>query len=517
MQGRCRRLGAAALLGMGLTAGAAIAAEPEVNPNATLIYFDAIGNQTMDPQEPQNNSSFAQGVLMAVYDPLILLDAAGNPMPGLAQSWEYNDDLTVFTMKLRPNVTFHDGTKFNAAVVVKNFERSVSIGSKAGAATLETLSQIAAIETEGDDVVRLKLKAPSGQMPYLLGFQAGMMISPAAFGDNAFGAAVKPIGTGPYRVRTFESNVRTLTTRNDDYWGGTAGRPVAFEHHFVPDSRARLNAVRSGQANLALIEGRQINEAKTAGFTVQINEKNSTWEVQANFSRGNVGKLKVRQAIMHAIDRQALSDALGFGASQPTVQFFASSSPAYLKELENLYPFDQAKARKLLTEAGYPNGVDVTWLLLNTNEYKQIGEAVQSMLGEVGIRIKFDIIDVSQYYTFRRPPQRGDILMVRWGGRPDPLQTFQETSGSTAIPWGAAVPEIDTLINEARSLNPADPRRLGVLHKLARVTTEQVSHISLMTRSSVYAYRPGCIINLPAYLPTGNDRINDTKVGAKCK
>jgi len=517
MQGRCRRLGAAALLGMGLTAGAAIAAEPEVNPNATLIYFDAIGNQTMDPQEPQNNSSFAQGVLMAVYDPLILLDAAGNPMPGLAQSWEYNDDLTVFTMKLRPNVTFHDGTKFNAAVVVKNFERSVSIGSKAGAATLETLSQIAAIETEGDDIVRLKLKAPSGQMPYLLGFQAGMMISPAAFGDNALGAAVKPIGTGPYRVRTFESNVRTLTTRNDDYWGGTAGRPVAFEHHFVPDSRARLNAVRSGQANLALIEGRQINEAKTAGFTVQINEKNSTWEVQANFSRGNVGKLKVRQAIMHAIDRQALSDALGFGASQPTVQFFASSSPAYLKELESLYPFDQAKARKLLTEAGYPNGVDVTWLLLNTNEYKQIGEAVQSMLGEVGIRIKFDIIDVSQYYTFRRPPQRGDILMVRWGGRPDPLQTFQETSGSTAIPWGAAVPEIDTLINEARSLNPADPRRLGVLHKLARVTTEQVSHISLMTRSSVYAYRPGCIINLPAYLPTGNDRINDTKVGAKCK
>lgn len=517
MQGRCRRLGAAALLGMGLTAGAAIAAEPEVNPNATLIYFDAIGNQTMDPQEPQNNSSFAQGVLMAVYDPLILLDAAGNPMPGLAQSWEYNDDLTVFTMKLRPNVTFHDGTKFNAAVVVKNFERSVSIGSKAGAATLETLSQIAAIETEGDDIVRLKLKAPSGQMPYLLGFQAGMMISPAAFGDNAFGAAVKPIGTGPYRVRTFESNVRTLTTRNDDYWGGTAGRPVAFEHHFVPDSRARLNAVRSGQANLALIEGRQINEAKTAGFTVQINEKNSTWEVQANFSRGNVGKLKVRQAIMHAIDRQALSDALGFGASQPTVQFFASSSPTYLKELESLYPFDQAKARKLLTEAGFPNGVDVTWLLLNTNEYKQIGEAVQSMLGEVGIRIKFDIIDVSQYYTFRRPPQRGDILMVRWGGRPDPLQTFQETSGSTAIPWGAAVPEIDTLINEARSLNPADPRRLGVLHKLARVTTEQVSHISLMTRSSVYAYRPGCIINLPAYLPTGNDRINDTKVGAKCK
>ncbi len=511
------RLCLAALCAVAMAATPLRAAEPEFNTNATLIYFDAIGNQTMDPQEPQNNSSFAQGPLMAVYDSLIQLDAAGNPQPGLARSWEYNKDLTVFTMKLRPNVVFHDGTPFNAAVVLKNFERSVSIGSKAGAATLETLAQIASIEAEGDDIVRLKLKAPSGQMPYLLGFQAGMMISPAGFGDNAFGAAVKPIGTGPFRVRSFDSNLKTAMVRNDGYWGGIAGRPAAYEHHFVPDSRARLNAVRSGQANLALIEGRQIGEARAAGFTVQVNEKNSTWEIQTNFSRENVGKLKVRQAMMHAVDRQALAEALGFGSSSPTSQFFVSSSPAYVKEYDSLYPFDQAKAKQLLIEAGYPKGVDITWLLLNTNEYKQIGEAVQSMWAEVGIRIKFDIIDVSQFYTFRRPPQRGDILMVRWGGRPDPLQTFQESSGSTAVPWGAAVPEIDTLIVQARGMDPADPARLGVLHKLGRVTTENVSHISLMTRSAVYAYKPGCIINLPPYLPTGNDRTNDTKIGAKCK
>ncbi len=512
MMGRISAVGLALLAALPLRA-----AEPEFNTNATLIYFDAIGNQTMDPQEPQNNSSFAQGPLMSVYDSLIQLDAAGNPQPGLAQSWQYNKDLTVFTMKLRPNVVFHDGTPFNAAVVLRNFERSASIGSKAGAATIETMNHIAAVEAEGDDTVHLKLKSSNGQMPYLLGFQAGMMISPAGFGDNAFGAAVKPIGTGPFRVRSFESNLKTAMVRNDGYWGGIAGRPAAYEHHFVPDSRARLNAVRSGQANLALIEGRQIGEAKAAGFTVQVNEKNSTWEIQLNFSRENVGKLKVRQAMMHAIDRQALSDALGFGSSSPTLQFFVSSSPAYVKEYDSLYPFDQAKAKQLLTEAGYPKGVDITWLLLNTNEYKQIGEAVQSMWAEVGIRIKFDIIDVSQFYTFRRPPQRGDILMVRWGGRPDPLQTFQETSGSTAVPWGAAVPEIDTLIAQARGMDPADPARLGVLHKLGRVTTENASHISLMTRSAVYAYKPGCIINLPPYLPTGNDRTNDTKIGAKCK
>ena len=507
------RLAGAVLLSCAVAARAA----PDHNPDATLIYYDAIGNQTLDPQEPQNNSSFAQGVLMAVYEPLVRLDEKGNTRPGLAELWEYNSDLTVLTLKLRQGVTFHDGVKFDAAAVVRNFARSAALGGKAGASTVETMTQIAAVETEGDYIVRLRLTKPSGQMPYLLGFQAGMMMSPDGLDEKVFGANVRPVGAGPYKIKAYESNIRTQMIRFEQFWEGTEGRPAGFDHNYVPDSRARLNAVRSGQANLALIEARQINEARAAGLAVQVNEKNSTWEIHTNNTRPTVGKLKLRQAIMHAIDRQALSDALGYGGSQPTAQMFVRSSPVHVEELEDLYPYDPAKARALVREAGYPNGVDVTWLLLNTSEYKQIGEAVQAMLGEVGIRIKFDVVDVSQYYTFRRPPQRGDMLMVRWGGRPDPLQTFQESSGSSAVPWGAVTPGIDTLIEQARGMVPDDPRRLTVLRQLARVTTEQVSHISLMTRAAVYAYRPGCVINLPPYLATGNDRINDTRVGAKCK
>ena len=506
----------ARLLALLLLAVPAIAA-PDYNADATLIYFDAVGNQTLDPQEPQNNSSFAQGVLMAVYEPLIRLDEKGVPTPGLAASWHFNADLTVLTLKLRHGVVFHDGAKFDASVVVKNLARSRALGSKAGASTLETMSQIASVEAEGDDIIHLRQTSPGGQLPFLLGFQAGMMLSPNAFDETTFGAAIKPIGAGPYKIKAYESNIRTQMIRNDTYWEGTEGRPAGFDHNYVPDARARLNAVRSGQANLALIEPRQINEAKAAGLAVQINEKDSTWEIQTNTTRDTVGKLKIRQAMMHAIDRTALAEALGGGASQPTSQLFSRASPYFVQDLENLYPFDPNRARALVREAGYNNGIDITWLLLNTTEYKQIGEAVQSMLADANIRVKFEVVDVSQFYTFRRPPRRGDILMVRWGGRADPLQTFQESSGSTAVPWGAVTPEIDTLIDKARRMLPADPARLTVLHQLARVTTEQVSHISLMTRSAVYAYRPGCILNLPPYPPTGNDRMNDTRVGAKCK
>ncbi len=500
-----------------LAAAPARAAEP--NPNGTITYFDAVSNQTLDPRELQNNSSFAQGPLMAIFDSLVTLNDAGTPTPGLAESWKYNADLSEITLNLRRGVTFHDGTPFNAAAVTRNFQRTTELGLRAGFAALETVNQIAAVETPDDHTVRLKLKTPNGQMPYLLGSQGGMMISPSSLETDAFGSALKPIGAGPFRVRSFESNTRTVMDRYDGYWGGTTGRPATIEHQFVPDGRARLNAVRSGQANLALIDPRLIAEAKAAGFAVQVNEKNSTWDIYLNVKRETIGKLKLRQAFMHAIDRQAVSDALGYGASKPTTQLFAQSSPMYDKALDEMYPFDQAKAKKLLAEAGYPDGVDITWVLLNTTEYKQLAEAMQAMLGEVGIRIRFDVVDVSQYITFRRPPTRGDIMMARWGGRPDPLQAFQEVTGTggSVSAGDAAVPEIDTLIDRARRLDPADPGRMVVLKQLARLTTEQAAHFGIMTRSNVYAYKPGCISGIPAYLPTGSDRINDVRIGLGCK
>ena len=346
-----------------------------------------------------------------------------------------------------------------------------------------------------------------------------MVASAASVSGDDFGVNFKPIGSGPYRVKSFESNVKTIMTRNDTYWGGTDGRPAGFEHHYVPDGRARLNALRSGQANVVLIDPRQIPEAKGAGLTAQINEKNGVWDIYVNLGRAPLDNLKVRRAFMHAVDREALAEALSFGSGKPTVQFFASSSPIFDPELEKLYPFDPKKAKALLTEAGFKDGIDVTQLLLNTTEYKQLGEALQAMLAESGIRVKFDVVDASQFNLFRRPPYRGDFLMARWGGRADPLQTFQEliATGATYNPVGVANPEIDTLIAKARGLLPEDPERLVVLRQIARMAVEYVSNMPLMTRSNVYAFKPGCILGLKPYLPLGDDRFNDVQIAANCK
>ena len=505
---------------LGLLAPAALqAAEPDANPAATLTYFDAATNATLDPVEPQSNSSVSQAALLAIYDALIRLSDTGEPLPGLATRWAFNHDLTEFTLTIRSGVTFHDGAKLDAAAVVRNLQRSIDLGGRAGASTQELTAKIASVTAKGNDTVVIKLKEPNGQIPFLLAMQPGMMISPASLTPEAYGGTLKPAGAGPYKVRIFEAANRTVMDRFDGYWNGGDGRPAIFIQQYVPDARARMNAVRSGQANLVLLDNRQIDEAKAAGLTVQVNERNTITDLYVNVSRDTTGKLKVRQALMHAIDRQALAEALGGGVAQPVVQLFARGYRMHDPELEKRFPYDPARAKKLLAEAGFPNGVDINWLMSNTSETRIIAEAVQAMVAESGIRMKLDVVDISQYVLFRRPPTRGDIYLGRWGGRADPLQVFQETASSdgSVNAGGAASPEIDALIAKARAMRLEDPEREKILHQLNTLTTELVSNVPLMTRPNVYAFRKGCVLNLTSYLNTGSDRFNDVRVGKDCK
>jgi len=367
--------------------------------------------------------------------------------------------------------------------------------------------------------VRLKLKSPNGQIEYWLASTAGMMISPAALKEGAFGGTLTAIGTGPFRLKSFDPNVTTIMTRNDEYWGGVAGRPAAFEHHYVPDGRARLNALRSGQANVSLIDARQIPEAKSAGLFIQVVDKNALWDIYPNLKKGPLGDIRIRQAIMHAIDREGIAEALANGSAHATEQLWSSRSPFYVKELESRYPFDQKKARALMAEAGFKDGFELTQLLLNNSEYRQIAEALQANLAEVGIRIKFDVVDVSQFPLFFKPPPRGDILLARYGGRSDPIQTVYELvgTGGSYAPGGSASPRIDELLNQAKAMAADDPKRVVVMQDLAREISETAATIPVISRANVYAYKPGCIQNLEPYLPSGDDRFNDVRVSSGCK
>jgi peptide/nickel transport system substrate-binding protein len=520
------KIGPALMLLTGLLLGSpcAVAAETALNTNAVIIYYDSSGNATLDPAEPQNGSSYSHETLLALYETLIRFDQDGNLTPGLAQSWEMSPDLMQLTLDLRPGATFHDGTKVNAEAVKRNFERNAALGRKAGNVVADTARLIKTIETIGENKVKLTLTEPSGQIELRLAYNSGMMVSPASFepsasGEVPFGPTLKGVGAGPYQLKTFDANTKTVMARFDAYWAGTKGRPAGFEHHYVPDSRARFNALRSGQATISLIEPRQIPEAKALGLTVLTVEKNALWDIYLNVSRPQLKDVRVRRALMHAIDREAIADAMGYGSARPTQQLWAPSSPFFIKELDSRYPFDQGKARALLAEAGYRDGVEITMLLLNTTEYRALAEALQGMLREVGITLKFDLIDVSQYTQFSRPVPRGDIMVARNGGRGDAVEGLAQIvgTGGGVNPGGPASPRIDELLGIAKRLRSDDPKRLAVMLDLSREISEQVGNVPVITRANVYAFKPGCILNLLPYMPAGDERFNDVQVGAACK
>jgi peptide/nickel transport system substrate-binding protein len=254
--------------------------------------------------------------------------------------------------------------------------------------------------------------------------------------------------------------------------------------------------VRSGQATLALLDARRMPEAKAAGLTVRVNEKNAFWVLYFNLTRAGLSDVRVRRAIMHAIDRDALADALIFGSGRATEQIFAAASPLNIKALDERYPFDQRKAKALL-----------------------IAEALQSMLGEVGIRLKFDTVDVSRFPLFFQQPPRGDMMLGRFGGRSEPVRMPHElvATGGPFSPGGGASPEIDRLIGEAKQLVGTDPRHGEVPREVVDMASDAVSLVPIMTRANVYAFKPGCVMNLAPYLPGGADRFNDVRIGTKCR
>jgi ABC-type transport system substrate-binding protein len=227
----------------------------------------------------------------------------------------------------------------------------------------------------------------------------------------------------------------------------------------------------------------------------------------------------VRQAIMYAIDREGLAEAISNGSAQPARQLWSAQSPYFVKDLEARYPFDQNKARALLAEAGYKDGIELTQLLLNNSEYRQLAEALQANLAEVGIRVKFDVVDVSQFPLFFKDPPRGDVLMARYGGRSDPVQTVFELvgTGGPYAPGGATSPKIDEIINKLRGMAGNDAGRVAVMQDLAREISDQAATIPVISRANVYAYKTGCILNLVPYLPSGDDRFNDVHVAKGCK
>jgi len=316
-----------------------------------------------------------------IFEGLTTLDATGAPIPLLATSWTMAPDAKSYIFRLRRGVRFHDGTQFDARIVAFSLMRAIRPGSTNAMA--ERLAELAGVDVLDPLTVRIRLKQADAELPTLLAWGDCVMVPPSA----ADRLAIDPIGTGPFRYRSWKRGDRLTLVRNEAYWGS---RPALrqIEFRFISDPAAAYAAMRTHSIDLFPDYPAPENLAQLrADPSLRITTAPSEGEVilALNNRQGPLRDLRVRRAISFALDRRAIIDGAMFGYGQPIGSHFPPQNPDYI-DLTGVYPHNPAKARALLAAAGYPHGFAITLKLPPPAYARRSGEIVAAELASVGIR-----------------------------------------------------------------------------------------------------------------------------------
>lgn len=380
--------------GGGGATNAAVNPTGEIDTAAVLRVTASAPSRNLDPYLQTSYGGI--GYLTPIFDRLTMADKDDNIVPGLAKSWSFAPDGSYLELKLRDDVTFNDGAKFDGSVVAANIERGKTMPNST---VVKSLADITSVDVVDPTTVRLNL-APGGGvgLPSAFTTHVGMMISPATItaGTDIQNDPGKS-GSGPYLVTKYvPQESLALTRADDDYWDPAAGRLAGIEITGMPDASTRLNGVRTGATDLTWVSSaNEIVEAQNLAKqgTLQVNEvefRNVLGVMMR--ARGDLANPDVRQAAARAIDPAAISALFSntctpFQAMEPLSSW--ASDPSY----KYPFTFDEAKAKELASKAGSP-AVTLTFAA-GTNTEKPTN-VIQAELAKVGINAELNPVPNTQ-------------------------------------------------------------------------------------------------------------------------
>lgn len=476
----------------------------DVDTDAVFRWGHSGATLTMDPTQSASGSVI--NFFTPVFDTLTVLSPEGTVEPGIAESWEFSDDGLTLTLTIAEGRTFQDGTPLDAAAVVANLERARGEETS----TARFLAPIESLDAPDATTVVITTSAPAAQLIAALGDYAGMMMSPAGF--DSPDVATKPIGSGPFTV-TENTETRVTYARWDDYHAADGTELAGIEMEVISDDAARLNALRSGQIDATFIRTNQVGEAEAAGLQLEQVDRVQTYGIQLNPARSELGSPEVRQAIMHAIDRAAIDEAIYDGGCAAAVQYYPESFFAFDGDLdeEALGGYDPDRARELLAEAGVPDGFSVEIISPSIPTYSTLGEIVQAQLGEIGIEATLQAVEPAQYTAAVREGDFEIGVQAFDPARPDPASFF----ASYFLPGGPGNPggfEVDGLDQDYLTIEAAqdDERTAAIQDFQQKVLEAGPPVVSVCTPVLSVAYREG-VGNLQAPV-LGNYVFNDVSI-----
>ncbi|HEX5678624.1 MAG TPA: ABC transporter substrate-binding protein [Alcanivorax sp.] len=453
-----------------------------------LLRVGANANpSSLDPATGGSGSDHV--FLYTIYDTLVAWDFDTlKAEPGLAERWRFTDPKTL-VLTLKKGVRFHDGSALNAEAVKINLDRN------RGAEFSNIRADLASVDNvtvTGDHEVTLALKNPDTALPLILSDRAGMMVSPAALEKHGGRVDRDPVGAGFMRFANWADGSEVVVSRFDDYHGKDRPALEGIEFKIITDSATRLRAVMSGQADLAYhLDGRQKPLVeKMPTLSGSVSSTIYVYQLYMNMSRKPMDDVRVRQAINHAIDRDAFIRATMAGAGEPAYMNLPESHWAFDKQTAGLYPHDPEKAKALLAEAGYPDGIELDLRGYNDQSSVQMQEVLLAQFAKAGIRGRFrtgTIADMSASYFGQE--KTGDMLLSAWTGRPDPSLSYSLmytedayfNAGSVAPPDG-----FNEALLASRSSDDLDQRK-AALAKVQRLVMGNALVAPLAFRQSIVA------------------------------
>ncbi len=382
-----------------------------------------------------------------IFEGLTRIGRAGEVLPGLAESWEISDDGKTYTFKLRTGVKYHDGSDFNADDVKFSLDRARAEGSTNAQKPL--FAQIDAVDVVDAATVKITLKQPQGAFLYNMGWGDAVIVAP----ESADGNKEKPVGTGPFKFEGWAKGSSITIVKNPDYWG----KPVALdkaEFRIIPDAAAAIPALLSGDVHafanapvgdaLPQIEG-------DPRFKVVIGATEGETLLSMNNARAPLDNLKVRQAVSHALNRQEIIDGASNGLGVPIGSHFSPANAAYV-DLTNTYPYDPAKARALLAEAGLANGFSATIKLPPPPYARQGGEIIASQLRQVGINLEIIPVEWADWLKQVFTDKDFDFTIISHV-EPNDIEIYSRPTyyfGYNNPEFNKVIAELDVTADEAR-------------------------------------------------------------------
>ena len=406
-----------------------------------------------DPLKVGVFDTSAETAAAAIFDTLTTLDDKGQAQPKLALSWTPSEDFKTWTFKLRPNVKFQDGTPFNAQAVKENIDRQKDPANKCRCAFY--LGYIHDMQAPDELTLVFHLNDPSVNLPALWAPSTvnGAIQSPTAWKTKGDDYNRNPIGTGPYIVKSWTAGDRIILEKNPDYWDKDKIYLDRITLKPLPDAQSRFASLQSGEADIVWddeADADNIQKAqKDPKLTVHSYVGSGAAVSAINTKSPPLDDVRVRQALVMAIDRKKWSQAVTNGLARPATNPYGDGSWVKCKD-DGALPHDVEKAKALIKDYGKP--VEFKLLVTATPRGRANGQVLQQFWKQIGANMEIEQVDQATIppRAFMRQFQVTPWRIIDLAD-PDPQMYANFHTGSPVALANYSNPELDHLLEHART------------------------------------------------------------------